>query len=364
MLIKEQLTNIKKITSGEINQLLKTQRPHFNTIYDVIKKEKEQEIFNGKCLFVTLAINEEIREGIAIVNEQNMDYLLVYENGHNGDIHLYAFEHYYDMEGFDQSLLENILKENNLSNYQSIYTIQSEEKKVTKNDEVIFHYPKLYYFSIIFESICIELNLEHDKNSRGMDWYRLEKAISEQLKALFKSRKDQLIDLYISLKESKEKNQHGVRAYIENIQVDSLEKDEEDDELDALFNKLYGAKLTEKTPEEKLAECYRDALCFDFGEEQFVLVFQTLLDDEYSLTQQMNLHYCKNQDKQYKDLAFLLKDYRDIDNRSIYEMRFYENKGSVHKSETIGSRNDLSYYPLLSKFLLAAESFLVKEENE
>jgi hypothetical protein len=362
---------IKQLVTDEVKKILVPTVDRWMNILEYLKLNKELEIFNGKCKLISVSSNGTMYDAIYIYNEQNLDFLVVFKRSdidpRNKDIEIqyYGFEHYYDDEGSDQSLLDKVLKENTLKSYEPIYTIRDTSTSDLSGDlNDVYHFPKLERLYRTFESIMVEISKEQMKDS-GMLWYRIQEKINKKFSKIFKDRKKTIIEMYEQLKESGEFEEYGTTCFVERIQVESFDKNKEKDEIDLAFEKFFKTKFKEKTPQERWAETFRDALIFKRDEFQYVIVFHTLEDNELYLTEDLKVHYCMPEDQNYKSMEYLFEEYDNFQNRAIFEIRIDDMKGRNNRHERFGSTSDVFYFKELERLVdeIDTMSIALKEND-
>lgn len=304
---------IKQLVLEEVKKIMVPTMDKWIEILDYLKSNKTLEIYNGICKLISVSLFGKTYDSIYIYNEQNLDFLIVFSRLNlqpvkDVEIHFYGFEHYYDEEGDDQSLLDKVLKENTLKNHTPIYNIRySSTDDLSGDFDDVYCFPKLQSLYRTFENIMSEISEEVLDSE--MLWYRIQQKVNKNFSKIFKDRKEKIIEMYKQVKENGEFEEYATTCVVKKIQVEKFDENKEKDEMDLVLEKILKFKMKEKTPDERLEETFRDCLIFKRDEFQYAIVFHTLNDDELYLTEDINVHYCMPDDKNYTTIEYLFEEY-------------------------------------------------------
>ena len=102
------LKTMEKEANDKLQVIFNRTEQVWRTLHDFLNRKQKLEFFNGTCFLSEITMNGDTVEAIVVLSEQNLDFLLVL-NESDASIDLYYFKHYYNEEGYDTSLLEELL---------------------------------------------------------------------------------------------------------------------------------------------------------------------------------------------------------------------------------------------------------------
>jgi len=301
MTIEHRFEHMKKEVRKELKKMLVPTKEKWVHVFEKLKKEKNLFFHTAHMNIETITIHGEKKEVMVIYHEQSTDYIIVFHQIHEDEekrvIHIdfYSFDHYYNEEDEDDSLAKKVIKNDNIQDYQPIYTIHHtsfkdsrEDSDASGSDNDVYNYGKIDSMSITYGGMMRDLY-----NEEGMD----EEALSE------------VSDL--------------VRAKVKEIALGQKRKIAQ---IHDYLQQSKKAGLWELTQVKMSEESYRPGLILKKEDVQYLILVEYLENDEYQEAYDLRFHACHHNHEFLPKVEDVINNCEEYKARPIYKINYTHTK--------------------------------------
>lgn len=320
---KDVINKIEKRFQEDVEEMFKETKPNLERMLEYLEKVGSFDIFNGEVTLKTIPVHGEERSVILIENEQNADFGIVM---YDLFIDFYGFNHFYNEEGFDQSLTEDISKHGISTAYVPFLRCRFDENVEPLERYSIYEYSFINMFEAVLGSVFCELDYDYD-NDKSL--YELREIVSNPVDQLFKKHRDHIVSLLTTVTSEIE---------FQNIKIRPL--------------KIDATKKDQKQSRDKIL----DAVVIDLEDQQFVLVSNFIYDDEDEEACNIDIYSCENQERfGISTLDHLINHYDDYKNCRMYTINYRKSKNKIRISDLSRCDSAVGYFEKIKTFIESIE---------
>jgi len=330
--IEDRIDFIKNQVQEKMKEMIVPTKENWVKIFNQVQNEKEIENHNATLVLESLTVNGKKQEVLAIYQEQNTDYIIVF---HNKDhIDFYSFNHYYNENGDDDSFAKKVIEKDDLQSYQPFYSIRkTSDKDESGNEDDIYRFWRLDLLAILYgNTMCGLYNETGMKEALIFDTKEL---VETKVKELVSVQKKKIALIHDALQNN---DKVGVWE-LKRIKV--KEPKTEPDEMDLFLQQKLNMSFEAETEE----DCYRNALIMKKEDMHYVILIENLENSEYAEDYSFCFHVCHPHHDMFSPFEKLVNNYHSYENRSIHDYRYtHTKKPNERIFETGGSLSDIHYF--------------------
>lgn len=300
--IEHRFEHMKKEVREELKKMMVPTKEKWVNVFEKLKKEKNLSFYSAHMKIENITINGEKKEVTVIYHEQSTDYIIVFHQIHEDKekkvIHIdfYSFDHYYNEDDYnDYSLAKKVIKNDNIHDYQPIYTIHHTSFKDDRNDidvsgsdHDIYQYGKLDSLSITYSGMMRGLFNEEGMNEEPLS--NVSDLVRQTVREIALGQKRKIAKIHDELQESKK------------------------------VGKWEMAHVNARK------ECARPALICKKEDIHYLILVEYIENDEYEEAYDLCFHACHNDHEFLPKLEDLMNNYEKYKARPIYKINYTHTK--------------------------------------
>lgn len=306
------INKIEKSFQREVEDIFDETKPYLEKMLLHLETVGSFEIFNGEVTLKTIPVRGEEKKAILIKNEQHVDFSIILYDSFTD---FYGFEHYYDKEGYDTSMINEISIKGISEKIIPFLRCRYDEDTEILEKYSIYDYPLINNFEVTLNSIFCKLDYDYIAYK---DFYTLNDLVSHSVAQLLKKQRLHIVNLFSNIKNETE---------IENMKIVPI--------------KINTSLSKKKTSEYDI----KDAIVIDLDECQFVMVSNYIYNDEDEESCNVEVFYCEKQESyQFSTLDILKNDYHYFRNCKIFTIDYNNNKMRKTKRDNSKSNSAAGYF--------------------